>query len=86
MLNEEINAKWQPILEHPELDAIKDPHKRAVTALVLENTERLSEKVVLGPQTHCLTKHQLTTLVTAQLTLTLMIPFLSLSFGAPCQT
>jgi len=40
MLNEEINAKWQPILEHPELDAIKDPHKRAVTALVLENTEK----------------------------------------------
>jgi len=40
MLNEEINAKWQPILEHPELDDIKDPHKRAVTALVLENTEK----------------------------------------------
>ena len=40
MLNEEINAKWQPILEHPELEAIKDPHKRAVTALVLENTEK----------------------------------------------
>ena len=40
MLNEEINAKWQPILEHPELTAIKDPHKRAVTALVLENTEK----------------------------------------------
>jgi hypothetical protein len=40
MLNEEINAKWQPILEHPELAAIKDPHKKAVTALVLENTEK----------------------------------------------
>ena len=40
MLNEEINAKWQPILEHPELEAIKDPHKKAVTALVLENTEK----------------------------------------------
>jgi len=40
MLNEELNAKWQPILEHPELQAISDPHKRAVTAVVLENTEK----------------------------------------------
>jgi len=40
MLNEELNAKWQPILEHPELQAISDPHKKAVTALVLENTEK----------------------------------------------
>ena len=39
MLNEELNAKWRPILEHPELSAISDPHKRAVTAIVLENTE-----------------------------------------------
>ena len=39
MLNEELNAKWRPILEHPELNAISDPHKRAVTAIVLENTE-----------------------------------------------
>jgi hypothetical protein len=40
MLNEELNAKWQPILEHPELDAISDQHKKAVTATVLENTEK----------------------------------------------
>jgi hypothetical protein len=40
MLNEELNAKWQPILEHPELAGITDPHKRAVTAVVLENTEK----------------------------------------------
>jgi hypothetical protein len=39
MLNEELNAKWRPILEHPELSAISDSHKRAVTAIVLENTE-----------------------------------------------
>ena len=36
-LTEELQKKWQPVLEHPELEAIKDPHKRAVTALVLEN-------------------------------------------------
>jgi hypothetical protein len=40
MLNEELNAKWQPILEHPELQAISDSHKKAVTAVVLENTEK----------------------------------------------
>ena len=39
-LTEELQKKWQPVLEHPELEAIKDPHKRAVTALVLENQEQ----------------------------------------------
>ena len=36
-LSEELKQKWQPILEHPELEAIKDPYKKAVTAMVLEN-------------------------------------------------
>ena len=36
-LTEELQGKWQAVLEHPELDAIKDPYKKAVTALVLEN-------------------------------------------------
>jgi hypothetical protein len=36
-LTEELQKKWSPILEHPELEAIKDPYKKAVTALVLEN-------------------------------------------------
>jgi hypothetical protein len=36
-LSEELQGKWQSVLEHPELDAIKDPYKKAVTALVLEN-------------------------------------------------
>jgi hypothetical protein len=39
-LNEEIQQKWQPVLEHPDLDKIQDAHKRAVTATILENTER----------------------------------------------
>ena len=38
-LTEELQKKWQPILEHPELEAIKDPYKRAVTTLVLENQQ-----------------------------------------------
>lgn len=36
-LSEELQKKWSPVLEHPELEAIKDPYKKAVTAMVLEN-------------------------------------------------
>jgi hypothetical protein len=32
--------KWGPILEHASFSPIKDAHKRAVTATILENTER----------------------------------------------
>ena len=36
-MTEELQKKWQPVLEHPELASIADPYKKAVTALVLEN-------------------------------------------------
>ena len=39
-MTEELQKKWAPVLEHPELEAIKDPYKRAVTALVLENQQQ----------------------------------------------
>ena len=39
-LSEELQKKWQPVLEHPELEAIKDPYKKAVTAMVLENQQQ----------------------------------------------
>ena len=39
-LQEEIQKKWAPILEHADLPAIKDAHRRSVTAVVLENTEK----------------------------------------------
>jgi len=39
-LTEELQKKWQPVLEHPELEAIKDPYKKAVTALILENQQQ----------------------------------------------
>jgi hypothetical protein len=39
-LAEEVQNKWKPILEHEDLAPIKDAHKRAVTAQILENTER----------------------------------------------
>lgn len=38
-LNEQIQTKWAPILEHADLPQIKDAHRRSVTATVLENTE-----------------------------------------------
>lgn len=39
-LTEELDKKWSPVLEFDGLPKIKDPYKRAVTALVLENQER----------------------------------------------
>jgi hypothetical protein len=39
-LAEEIQNKWKPVLEHTDLPTIKDAHRRAVTAIVLENTEK----------------------------------------------
>jgi hypothetical protein len=40
LLAEEIQKKWAPVLEHTELNPIKDAHRRAVTAQLLENTQR----------------------------------------------
>ena len=39
-LSEDIQKKWGPVLEHPELESIKDPYKKAVTAIILENQSR----------------------------------------------
>jgi hypothetical protein len=39
MLAEELQNKWKPVLEHSDLPEIKDAHKRAITAQILENTE-----------------------------------------------
>lgn len=38
---EEIQKKWAPVINHPDLDEIKDPYKRQVTAVILENQERM---------------------------------------------
>jgi hypothetical protein len=41
MFNSEyLQEKWAPILDHEGLDSIKDSHRRAVTAILLENQER----------------------------------------------
>jgi len=48
-LAEEIQKKWAPVLDHNALGAIKDSHRRSVTAIVLENTERaLTESAAHG--------------------------------------
>jgi hypothetical protein len=39
-MTEELQTKWAPVLDHPELESIKDPYKKAVTALVLENQQQ----------------------------------------------
>jgi hypothetical protein len=43
-LTEELQKKWDPVLNHPELESIKDPYKKAVTALVLENQQQAMAK------------------------------------------
>lgn len=48
-LNEEVQNKWRPVLEHPDLPGIKDAQRRSVTAMMLENTEgALREAAAIG--------------------------------------
>lgn len=39
-LSEQLQNKWGPLLEANGLDEIKDPYKKAVTAVLLENQEK----------------------------------------------
>jgi hypothetical protein len=39
-MSENLQEKWQPVLEHNDLPKIEDSYKRAVTAVILENQER----------------------------------------------
>ena len=49
-LSEELQAKWKPVLEHPELETIKDPYRKSVTAMVLENQSQAmaSDRAQMG--------------------------------------
>ena len=53
-LSEELQNKWSPVLDHPELPSIKDAHRRAVTSVVLENQEKAlrEEKQLFSEATH----------------------------------
>ena len=48
-LSEENQQKWSSVLDHPDLPAIKDPYRRAVTSVILENqlTEMRKEAGIL---------------------------------------
>ena len=39
--SEQLQEKWAPILNHDGLGEIKDPHKRMVTSVLLENQEKM---------------------------------------------
>ena len=36
-LSENLQKKWEGVLDHPDLPPIKDPYRKAVTAVILEN-------------------------------------------------
>lgn len=38
--SDQLQEKWKPIIEHPDLPEIKDTYKKAVTAILLENQEK----------------------------------------------
>ena len=41
---DELQKKWQPVLEHPDLPEISDAHKRATVATLLENQEHAARE------------------------------------------
>ena len=43
-LSESLQKKWEGVLDHPDLPAIKDPYRKAVTAVVLENQAQEMQK------------------------------------------
>ena len=48
-LSENLQQKWDGVLNHPDLPVISDPYRRAVTAVILENqaTEMIKESGML---------------------------------------
>ena len=43
-LSEQLQTKWGGVLDHPDLEPIKDPYRKAVTAVVLENQAQEMQK------------------------------------------
>lgn len=43
-LTEELQKKWEKVLNHPDLPSIEDAHKRAVVTVLLENQENEARK------------------------------------------
>ena len=55
-LVEQLEKKWQPVMEHSSLSPIKDNYRRAVTAILLENQEQALREAApanaIGPETN----------------------------------
>jgi hypothetical protein len=47
-LTEQVLRKWKPVLDHTDMAAIADPHRRAVTATLLENQEQAIKQQMLA--------------------------------------
>lgn len=60
MKSKALIEKWAPILEHADMPVIKDSHRRAVTAQLLEN-----QKISMGQQAEALTEDTAPTNVTS---------------------
>jgi len=41
---EQLQEKWKPVLEYEGLESIKDPHRKALTAVLLENQEKFMKE------------------------------------------
>ena len=50
ILNEQVQSKWKPILEHEELPQIEDNYKKSVTAILLENQEKMMREQAIQQQ------------------------------------
>jgi len=48
MLTEHALRKWKPVLDHADMAPIADPHRRAVTATLLENQEKAVRQQMLA--------------------------------------
>ena len=64
-LAEEIQNKWSPVLDHDALGVIKDQHRRSVTAIMLENTEKALREAGAHGDYQTLTETSSTTPVNA---------------------
>ena len=75
-MSEHLQEKWAPILEHNDLDPIKDSYKKAVTSVLLENQEQFlrQERGMLAeasPTTTLVQVHHSLDLAAVQLVLVL---------------
>jgi hypothetical protein len=56
-LSENLQKKWEGVLDHPDLPSIKDPYRKAVTAVVLENQATEMVKAGMITETGYPTNH-----------------------------